>query len=109
MNAAVIEHIETNVERVACASFAGAVGFAVYGAFGDTPFQPELGLGMGVAALIAFALCRSALQAVARRDRSFAVRVFDVRDIEMVDDELLLTDADRLDSELVLTDDERLD
>lgn len=106
MNATTIEQVETNVERAAAAAFAGAVGFAVYGAFGEVPLQPELGLGIGVAAVIAFFLCRSALQTVAQPKRRFAVRAFDVREIETIDDALLLTD--RIDGELVLTDEDRL-
>ena len=108
MNATLIERIETNVERGASAAFAGATGFAVYGAFGEAPFQPELGVGIGVAALIAYFLCRSVLETLAQRDRSFGLRVFDVRDIETIDDELVLTDADRIDNDLVLTDADRL-
>jgi hypothetical protein len=109
MNATLIEQIETNVERGSSALFAGAIGFAVYGGFGEVPLQPELGLGMGVAAVIAFVLSRSALQAVAEREQRFAVRAFDVREIELIDDALLLTHTDRIGtSELVLTDDDRL-
>jgi len=109
MNATLVEQIETNVERGASAIFAGAVGFVVYGAFGEVPLQPELGLGIGVAAVIAFLLSRSALQTVAQRERSFPVRAFDVREIETIDDALLLTEADRIGtSELILTDDDRL-
>jgi len=109
MNAITIDRIETSVERGASTLFAGAVGFAVYGAFGEVPLQPELGLGIGVAGVIAFFLSRSALQTVAQRERSFTVRAFDVREIEPIDDALLLTEADRIGtSELVLTDNDRV-
>jgi len=108
MNVGLAIDIETTAERGASAVFAGAIGFAVYGAFGEAPLQPELGLGIGVAAVIAYFLCRSALDAVAERNRSFALRVFDVRDIEPIDDELVLTDAERIDTDLVLTDADRL-
>ena len=104
MNATTIDHIETGAERGASAVFAGAVGFAVYGAFGDVPLQPELGVGIGVAAIIAYLLSRRALQTVAQREQRFTVRSFDVREIETLDDALLLTDADRVGcSELILT------
>jgi hypothetical protein len=109
MNAGLAQHIETGAERGASAVFAGAIGFAVYGAFGEAPLQPELGLGIGVAAVIAYFLSKSALETVAERDRSFVLRVFDVRDIEAMDDELVLTDAERIDDDLVLTDAERID
>jgi hypothetical protein len=108
MNAGLAQHIETGAERGASAVFAGAIGFAVYGAFGEAPLQPELGLGIGVAAVIAYFLSKSALETVAERDRSFALRVFDVRDIEAMDDELVLTDAERIDDDLVLTEADRL-
>jgi len=105
MNAILTEQIEMNVERGAAAVFAGAVGFAFYGAFGDIPLQPELGVGIGVAAVIAYFLSRSALQTVAQREKPFSLRAFDVREIETIDDALLLTEADRIGgSELVLTD-----
>ena len=108
MNAGLAQHIETGAERGASAVFAGAIGFAVYGAFGEAPLQPELGLGIGVAAMIAYFLSKSALETVAERDRSFVLRVFDVRDIEAMDDELVLTDGERIDDDLVLTDADRL-
>jgi hypothetical protein len=108
MNAGLAQHIETGAERGASAVFAGAIGFAVYGAFGEAPLQPELGLGIGVAAVIAYFLSKSALETVAERDRSFALRVFDVRDIEAMDDELVLTDEERIDDDLVLTEADRL-
>lgn len=107
MNARLIERIETNVERAASAAFAGAVGFAVFGGFGDRPLQPELGLGIGVAAVIAYLLCRGALATLAKGERRYIVPIFDVRDIEP--DELMLTSAERVGvSELALTDVDRL-
>jgi hypothetical protein len=109
MHARLADQIEKNVERGASAAFAGAVGFAVYGAFGDLPLQPELGVGIGVAGVIAYFLCMGALEALAQRERSFALRVFDVREIETIDDALVLTAADRIGgSELVLTDQDRV-
>src|SRR5689334_5709150 len=107
MNATLIEQIETNAERAASAIFAGAVGFAVYGGFGEVPLQPELGLAIGVATVIAFFLSRSALQTVAQRERRFAVRAFNVREIETIDDALLLSDA--VNGELILADEDRVE
>lgn len=110
MNAIAIDHVETNVERGASALLAGAVGFAVYGAFGDVPLQPELGLGIGVAAIIAYFLSKGVLQSVADRDRGFTMRAFDVREIETIDDALILTEDDRVGAtELVLTAEDRME
>ena len=110
MNAIAIDHVETNVERGASALLAGAVGFAVYGAFGDVPLQPELGLGIGVAATIAYFLSKGVLQSVADRDRRFTMRPFDVREIETIDDALILTEDDRVGAtELVLTAEDRME
>ena len=110
MNAIAIDHVETNVERGASALLAGAVGFAVYGAFGDVPLQPELGLGIGVAAIIAYFLSKGVLQSVADRDRRFTMRAFDVREIETIDDALILTEDDRVGAtELVLTAEDRME
>ena len=109
MNAIAIDHVETNVERGASALLAGAVGFAVYGTFGDVPLQPELGLGIGVAAIIAYFLSKGVLQSVADRDRGFTMRAFDVREIETIDDALILTEDDRVGAtELVLTAEDRM-
>ena len=110
MNAIAIDHVETNVERGASALLAGAVGFAVYGTFGDVPLQPELGLGIGVAAIIAYFLSKGVLQSVADRDRGFTMRAFDVREIETIDDALILTEDDRVGAtELVLTAEDRME
>lgn len=110
MDARLVEKLEANVERGASAAFAGAVGFAVFGAFGELPLQPELGLGIGVATIIAYHLCATALGVIAAGERHFTMREFDVRDIEPVDDALLLTSADRIGgSELVLTDGDKVE
>ena len=107
MGAKRIELIEKNVERFAAASLAAAIGYAVLG-LSALP-QPEAGICAAVAAAITFHLCRNWFAARAEKDRIFAVPVFDVREIEMLDDELLLTDLDRVGStELVLTDSDRL-
>ena len=95
------ELIETNVERVAVATFAAAVGYAVY-ALSGLP-QPEGGIGVAVAAAISFYFCRGALAAFAEQE-AFAVPSFEVSEVEF-DDELVLADADRIPAadELLLT------
>src|SRR4249919_1057408 len=109
MNAGQIERIETNTERLASALFGAAVGYAAYVGLGDMVSLPELAACAVAAAIVANLLCGRALKAVAHRGPQFKVSVFDVREIEIFEDELLLTEADRLDStdELVLTDDDR--
>jgi hypothetical protein len=110
MNASQIDRIETNVERLASALFGAAVGYASYIALRDVVSLPELGVCAVAAAIVGKLVCSRALNAVARGRPQFKVSIFDVREIEIIQDELLLTDADRLESrgELVLTDGARL-
>ena len=111
MNARQIDRIETNAERLASALFGAAVGYAAYVGLSEVISLPELAVCSVAAAIVAHLVCSGALKAEARRGPQFKVSVFDVREIEIFEDELLLTEADRLDStdELVLTDDDRLD
>src|SRR3954454_17637382 len=110
MNASQIDRIETNVKRLASALFGAAVGYASYIALRDVVSLPELGVCAVAAAIVANLVCSRALNAVARGRPQFKVSIFDVREIEIIQDELLLTDADRLESrgDLVLTDGARL-
>ena len=107
MGAERIESIEKNVEFVAAALLAAAVGYAVF-ALSDLP-QPEGGMCAAVAAAISFYFGRGALAAFAERDAAFAVPIFDVREIEMEDAELVLTRDDRIGTaELLLTPDDQV-
>jgi hypothetical protein len=109
MNAGTINRIETNVERGSAGLFGVSVGYAGYVGLGAIVSPPELFICAAAGAILAHLLCSSALQAVAHGARQFKVPVFDVGDIETIDDELLLTDADRIaPDELVLTDADRL-
>lgn len=123
MDAGLIDHIETNVERGASALFALACGYAGFRWFAGAMPQPQLvASGAGIAAL-AYLACSRALASAARGEAHFRVPVFDLRDYDSfepldeliltaadrVGDELLLTDADRLVDELLLTDADRLD
>jgi hypothetical protein len=105
MDAALIERIETNVERIASALFAGAVGYSAYSFLQAGFSQLQLGGVAAAATMLGYLLCSRTLQTVMSRKPQFAVPVFDVSELE---EELLLTEADRLaPHELLLT--ERLD
>ena len=109
MNAGTINRIETNVERGSAGLFGVSVGYAGYVGLGAIVSPPELFICAAAGAILTHLLCSSALQAVAHGARQFKVPVFDVGDIETIDDELLLTDADRIaPNELVLTDADRV-
>jgi hypothetical protein len=107
MDAARIQRIETNVERGASATLAGAVGYAVYGLLCAVLAGPELWACAVGGAALAYVICSGMLGAISPRKPRFAVPVFDVRQIDP--NELLLTEAERLTAdELVLTEADRL-
>lgn len=106
MDAGLIERIETGAERFASAAFGGASGYAAYSVLGGVVGLPELAVCAGAAALGAHLLCGRALRAFARQGPQFKVRAFNLREIEELSDELLLTD--RFTDELVLTDADRV-
>jgi hypothetical protein len=102
MDAALIERIETNVERIASALFAAAVGYAAYSFLRAGLSQLQLGGVAAAATMLAYMLSDRALRTVTPRAPQFAVPIFDVSELEQ---ELLLTEADRLPrDELLLTD-----
>ena len=120
MDAALIDRIETNVERIASATFAAAIGYAVYSLLVPVLALPQLGACVVGAAAVAYVVCAGVLGAVTPRKPRFAVSIFDVRQLDTSElvltdaerleiDELLLTEADRLvEEELLLTDADRL-
>ena len=111
MDAAQIDRIETNVQLAASAIFAGAVAYAACILLSSAFAGLELGVFAALGAMVAYLLCRAALQRFGSARPRFEVAIFDVRDIEPSwnRSELLLTDADRLSSaELLLTDSDRL-
>ena len=110
MDAALIDRIETNVERAASALFGGAAGFAAYRLLGGVVPQPELVAWTGGTAAFATLLSRRALIAAAASKPRFDISIFDVREIDPFEtDELLLTAAERIGAaELILTDAERM-
>lgn len=102
MGAKRVESIEKSVELMAAAALAAAVGYAVF-ALSGLP-QPEGGMCSAVAAAISFYLGHGALAAFAEKDAAFPVPIFDVREIDIGDDELVLTSVDRIGmAELLLT------
>ena len=106
MGAKRVELIEKNVELVAAATFAAAIGYAVLALTGLP--QPEGGIFIAAAVAISFYLCRSALAAFVEGDAAFAVPAFQVADIE-VEEELLLTADDRVGTtELLLTEEDQV-
>jgi hypothetical protein len=108
MNARLIDRIETVCERLASALFGAAVGYAAYMGLSGLVSLPELAVCAVAAAIVAHLLSSRTLKVVAHRAPHFKVSVFDVREIETIEEELLLTDDDRLDAtELVLTDADR--
>jgi hypothetical protein len=108
MGAQLARVIEKNVERLACASLAAAIGYAVFAFSANELPQPERGMCVAVAAAISFYLCHGWFAVLAEREQSFAIASFNVDDIDAVD-ELVLSDADRVGiAELVLTDDDRV-
>ncbi|HKP34932.1 MAG TPA: hypothetical protein VJT70_09175 [Sphingomicrobium sp.] len=108
MNVGTINRIETGVERGSAGLFGASVGYAGYVGLGAIVSPPELVVCAAAGGIFAHLLCSRALQAAARGARQFHVPLFNVADIDAIDDELLLTDADRLSDELVLTDADRL-
>ena len=108
MNAGTINRIETNVERGSAGLFGASVGYAAYVGLGGIVSPPELVACAAVPAIVAHLLCSRALQAIGRGAGQFKVPLFDVGDIEIMDDELVLTDPDRVSDELILTDADRV-
>ena len=109
MSTGLTERIQTGVEWTASLLFGGAVGYAVYVGLDGMVSLPELAVFAVAGGIAAHFLCGLGLKANALGAPQFAVRAFDVRDIETTEpDELLLTEADRLGDELVLTDSDLL-
>jgi hypothetical protein len=104
MDPALIERIETNIERIASALLAGAVGYAVHSLLSAGLSRLQLGGVAGTAAMLTYLLCSRVLGTITPRKPRFAVPAFEISQIAT--GELLLTEADRLapDDELLLTD-----
>jgi hypothetical protein len=111
MNARVVGRIETGVERVASALFAGAVAFASYTVLRNVLGQPQLGIIAAVAAGVAFLLSSLVIRGAPARKPSFRAATFDLPEFQPFEtDELVLSHEERIASdELVLTAADRLD
>ena len=111
MEAAQIDRIETNAQLAASAIFAGAVAYAAHILLSFAFAGLELGALSALGGAVAYLLCRTLLEKFGSPRPSFAVPIFDVRNIETLwnRNELVLTEADRLSNvELLLTDSDRL-
>ena len=82
MNAAQIDRIENNVQLAASAVFAGAVAYAFYILLSSALAGLEVGALVALGAVVAYLLCKAALQSFGSARPRFAVPIFDVRDIE---------------------------
>ena len=100
MAEATARRLEAIVDLGASIAFGGASAWS-----GAILFGPFAGAGAGAVGCVA---SWAALRRVGRVTKPFAVRVFDLRDIDIVVDELVLTEADRIDAgdpqELMLDD-----
>ena len=102
-----LNRLESIVERGAAAAFGGAVGFACFVALWGFTGQPERAVCAAAAAILANLVCARGLQAWAASGPQFVVPAF--AQVPMAtDDELLLTEADMIQPELILTDADRL-
>jgi hypothetical protein len=99
MHAADAQRIETGMGYTAAASFAAAVGYAVFQAIEPvTDFRGMVVAG-GIVAMAAYPAAQLLLRILEGRPKPFPQPVFDIVKIEPVGiDELLLTESDRLHS-----------
>ena len=109
MDAKLAGMIETSVELLASALFAGAVGFAGYTALGRVVVQPHLLVLTASLSTAAFFLSNFALGRRAAVRPTFSTPSFELPKFEPFEtDELILTDQDRLAiDELVLAEADR--
>lgn len=106
MRLASVIRIEKTVERLASALFALACGYATNLWFAGQLQKPELGAATLAAAVFAYLLGRRALGAVPPELPRLKVPIFDVRQVEPMDCDKLLTRSAQIadPSELLLTD-----
>lgn len=115
MNARMINRIETFAEQVSAVLFAGAAGYAASAASTGETWRLAYAAG---ATIFAYFMCLAGMKAAGGRRARFAIRILDVRNLDLSEpdelllterltDELVLTDSDRLGAELILTDADR--
>ena len=96
MQARLVTKIEAGVDRAAAALFAGAAGYAAYVGFALHGRGPVVGAETAAVALLAFLVCSRALNAVRPEAPRLPVPVFNVREIDPIEDaepaELLLSE-----------------
>ena len=111
MNATLARRIETAVELLAAAAFAGAVGFAVRMVVAAVLAPMQALQATGGAGALAFVIATLAIRLASSSRATFRSPAFAPVEFEPSEsDELILTDEDRLEAnELVLGDADRLD
>jgi hypothetical protein len=111
MHAGSVARIEKNVDRLASTLFAVACGYGLYAWFAGRLIQPTLAMASAAAVALAFLLSDRVLDAVHPKPRRLKVQIFDVREVEPIEEpELLLTEifepqpAAQFEDELILDD-----
>ncbi len=85
--------VEKNVDRLASTLFAAACGYALYSWLAGSLGQSALAMASTAAAALAFLISGRALGAVQPQPRRLPVPIFDVREVEPIEEpELLLTE-----------------
>jgi hypothetical protein len=93
MQAGSIARIEKSVDRAAAGLFALACGYAAYSWFPAAAATPAAGAETAATALLAFLLAYRILSRVQPEARKLPVPIFDVREVEPIEEtELLLTE-----------------
>lgn len=110
MNARHAGHIETGVELIASAAFAGAVAFAAFATLRSSLPQPQVYVLATAAAAFAFLLVRLVTRPSPRKT-SFRTPAFELPEFEAFEaDELVLSEEHRVEpEELVLREADRVD
>jgi len=94
MHAGSVAKIEKNVDRFASTLFAAACGYCLYAWFSGRFGQPALATGSAGAIAGAFFFSSRVLNGIQPRARRLPVPIFDVREVEPIEEpELLLTEV----------------
>lgn len=89
-----VARIEKNVDRLASTLFAAACGYAFCAWFDGRIGQPTLAIGSAAGVALAFLLSGGVLQAIQPKPRRLPVSIFDVREVDPIEEpELLLTEV----------------
>ncbi|HVU29898.1 MAG TPA: hypothetical protein VHE36_05805 [Sphingomicrobium sp.] len=94
MHAQTVTRIEKGVDQAASTLFAAACGYALYSLFANRFAQPLFAVETAALVALAFLASNLALGGVKPRPRRLPVPIFDVREVEPVEEsELLLTEV----------------